>query len=624
MNDSLHQQMIAMTEQDALDARRCPVAAMENDPALLAEDTELVFLQHRRLFTEYSTDASGTRELHLYYGDKEISFDDPRLFAFGDGLAKHERFIAREATMWGAGYEWGPVRELLEQLISEGILTPAASAESALTSRPHGARPSPLPPAKCTVPRTWFESEVILRELTGHPLEVGYLEAVIPVSHVAHMAMDMEGRQVGEANVFPPQLRLDIPTEWRTCPHAGSRYLDDKPMNATALRSMRQHWPSIMTTLTQVRAAFLQRFPKARQGWTVGDLQRLALLVMALPGYLLMRSRNGVENGPLHPFLSGMVRVTDGIRMTTQEMLLASQGPEPNRAPDTPTNSADIYAYAERNFLFHSLHGVCAGPKALIDEFLGVLIDGKPVAGSESVSLDPAVQAALNDLDDAFSYGLYGLQSSAIVYSLWPAMRQTYEQLLTCVHAPVVKRSVGLNAFQERLQDNAQYLETSIRTTAAQYSATLGRMYSDLYEQCANGLGCLSTGTTYAECLTPTQEVQHAETTDQLRALLRQRICQRSSPEDQAVEDLVIGIMNYLRLEQAVVHAVSTVQQRINLLLGRPSPTRPLAASDLYLFYRLRGGSRRQPYLPDDLEELLGIHTVVTPDTILIADRGTS
>ena len=74
------------------------------------------------------------------------------------------------------------------------------------------------------MPRTWFECEAITRELTGHPLELGYLEAIVPIYRVAHIALDAEGRQVGEANVFPKPLRLDIPTEWRTCPHPGKPF----------------------------------------------------------------------------------------------------------------------------------------------------------------------------------------------------------------------------------------------------------------------------------------------------------------------------------------------------------------------------------------------------------------
>src|SRR5689334_7418006 len=48
----------------------------------------------------------------------------------------------------------------------------------------HHARPSPLPPAQTAVARTWFECESITHALTGRPLEMGYLELVIPIFRV--------------------------------------------------------------------------------------------------------------------------------------------------------------------------------------------------------------------------------------------------------------------------------------------------------------------------------------------------------------------------------------------------------------------------------------------------------
>ncbi|MBS0150852.1 MAG: hypothetical protein JSR31_07910 [Nitrospira sp.] len=621
MNESMQEHMGLLDERETAAVDGCPVKGKSSERPQLSEDTNLLFLQHRRLYVEYSTAESGERELHLYYGEKEIAFDDPELFAFGEGLAKHERFLARDTTTWGTGYEWARVRELLEELISEGFLTPMDPHESGIGPRPQGACPSPLPPAKSMAPRTWFDSEAILRELTGHPLEVGYLEAVIPVSHVAHMAMDTEGRQMGEANVFPPQLRLEIPTEWRTCPHAGTRYLNEKPMNATALKSMRHHWPQIMAVLVHIREAFIQRFPHVRQGWTVGDLQRLATVVLAIPGYLLMRTHDRIENGQLHPVLSGMVRVTDGIRMTTTEMLYTSESYEPNRLPDALLTGTDIYAYAERNYLLHSMHGVCAGPKAMIDEFLAVLVDGHSPKSGEDVVLEPALLAMLSELDEAFDYGLYGLQSYAIVYSLWPAMRQSYEKLINLVTAWPGERSDVLNTFADRLQESAQYLEGLTRMTVAQYSAVLGRVYEDMYEQATNALGCLSSGKTYAESMTPTNTPHHADATAQLQALLYQHLNPITDADCIAVNSIVDCLMDYSCQEQAVVRAVGESQRAINRLLERAMPTRPLAAADLHLFQKLRGGSQRQPYLPDDIADMLEIRITVTQDDIHIVDR---
>ena len=284
MNEPMLENIQASRAAHEPDATGCPGPAMPAPPRRLKADDELVFPQHKRAVTQYATDASGGTELHLYYGEKEIVFDEPELFAFGEGLAKQACFVAGTATTWGEGYDWPRVRELLEQLLAEGILRHVEANESDPMSTQNGACPSPLPAAHSTAPRTWFACEAITRELTGHSVELGYLELIVPIFRVAHMALDAEGRQVGEANVFPKPLRLEVPTEWRPCPYAGTRFQSERPMNVTALKSMRKHWLQMMVALTRIRDAYLRRFPQARSGWTVGDLERLSSLVLTVPG----------------------------------------------------------------------------------------------------------------------------------------------------------------------------------------------------------------------------------------------------------------------------------------------------------------------------------------------------
>jgi hypothetical protein len=612
----MNEPIIASMEASGSDTATCPMRAV------LEADDELVFLQHKRLVMQYATDVSGGTELHLYCDEKEISFDEPELFAFGEGLAKHARFVARTATTWGEGYDWPQVRELLEQLLAEGILQYADADESTPTAAQNVLQPSPLPAAHSTVPRTWFECAAITRELTGHSVELGYLELVVPIFRVIHMAMDAEGRQVGEANVFPKPLRLDVPTEWRTCPYAGTRFQSERPMNATALKSMRQHWPQMMVALARIRDAFLERFPQARSGWTVGDLERLSTLVLTVPAYLLMRTPQRVENGDLHPVLSSMFRVTDGVRMTMHQMLFLPIF-EPTLSPDAPMTSAEIYAYAERNYGFYSAHGVCAGPKAMIEAFLHVLVDGRPVENGSSVVLDAPVRAALEDLDSAFDYGLYGLQAYAVVFSLWPAMSRAYERLLAIVEAWAGESSATLVSLRERLQTNVHYLRTETLLKTEEWRANRDLVYADMYAQCASGLGSASAGAgaTLAECLTPVWLAQHASAAEQLRTVLRQHLCHAAATDNPTLQSLVTGVMDYLRQEQAIVRAACAIQQPINGILGRTPPVRPFTAAALDLFNQMQSDITRLPYLVAELEEVFGLRIVVTADTIEIVDH---
>src|SRR5262245_17621274 len=264
----------------------CPVDAAEPSPV---EPTDRLHVPHRkRMSHAYVTSESGSRQLCIHYGIKEIAFDEERLFPFGEQLSRESSFLAEAATSWGPGYEWEEVRPMLEALVAEGILE---LGEGENDARGSGLVASPLPPATCPAPRMWSVSqcEAITRDLGGRPVELGHLEAFLPVYRIAHPALDADGRQVGEANVFPPGLRLDRETEWRVCQYPGSRYRDDAPMNVTALKAMIKHWKPMMVVLLEARAEMLKRLERSRAGWTVGDLHLLSIIVLMLPAYPLMK-----------------------------------------------------------------------------------------------------------------------------------------------------------------------------------------------------------------------------------------------------------------------------------------------------------------------------------------------
>lgn len=610
-----------MTEKiEGQSESRCPFSSGNPSTTLLEIDDELFFPQYKRVFHQYRTDASGMTELHLDYSDKEISFDEPELFAFGEQLVKQERFVAGTATKWGKGYSWTRIRELLKQLIEEGVLSQTNTVEAGADAIQAGSRPSQLPKAKGTVPRTWFECEAITGELTDHAIELSYLELVIPVFRIAHIALDTEGRQVGEANVFPKALRLDIATDWRACIHAGSRYQDERPMNVTALKSMRRHWPQMMTVLRHIREGYLQRFPKARNGWTVGDLERLSSLVLAVPAYLLMRMKEPVENGKLHPVLSCTFRVTDGVRMTMHQMLF-SPVLEPTLPPDAAMTGSEIYAYAERNNSFFSEYGVCAGSKTMIEEFLRVFVDGQINKDAEMVQLEPEIINALSMQEQAIDYCFYGLQAHAVVFSLWPLMARTSEKLWAILEHWTDHESEQLNKFRNRIQDYVKFLRTETMLGTEEWRISREVVYTDMYDQCAKGLTGKSLKESLANHLETIRNTNGYDETQRLSTLLCRRFFEKNKIDNSVFDNLISVLMDYFCAEQAIVCAASEIQQQINHLLGRNSPSKPLQVSAFDVFNQLQDDVERLPYFGNELEEALGINIIVTKDNIEFSDQ---
>lgn len=598
----------------------CPVDLAFQAADALAEHDLLVLPLQKRMVVQYGTSEEGLRELRLFYGAKEVSFDEPDLFAFGETLARQSRFEAGVATGWGEGYDWPLIRDLLAQLLAEGILKRAEDEVTEEAAALHRAQPSPLPPSTCPFPRTWAEAEAITHELTGRSVELGHLELFLPIFRVAHASMDSDGRHVGEANVFPRALRTETPTDWMTCIYPGTRYLADAPMNVTALKAMRAHWPQMMAALLKIRERFLSRFPEARKGWTVGHLERLATAVLCVPTYQLMRQDRPVRNGDLHPALSSLFRVTDGLRMVMHQMLFVPVG-EPTLSPHDPVSSAEIHAYAERNFSFFSDTGVCAGPKLMVQEFLSVLVDGAKADQYGAFAFDPAVAGALEEADKAIDYALLGLQAYAATFSLWPLMTRTYEALAEVAKAAVEGGETGFLAFHKRMDAHRERLRTSPYLAREAWRADRDHVYADMYAECGRGVSDGAGVDPLPALIAPEPSAASdiAETT--LRAVLAVRL--GSAPRGNThLDALVAQIMDYALRTQAILRTATATQTRINTLLGREAPKRAFAALDMDVHNLLQGAeARRLPYLLDELAAAFDLEFDITADYLAIFGR---
>jgi hypothetical protein len=574
---------------------------------------------HRRAFVQMDANPSGLPLLRVYYGEHDIEFDDPHFFAFAQTLAQTASFVAADACQWGPGYAWGEVAPLLQDLLDADILRTEVPPAMA---REVGPQPSPLTQAQTGQAREWRDCEAITQELTGRPLALGHLELVVPIFRVAHMALDADGRQVGESNVFPMPLRLDIPTDWRTCIYEGSRHLDDKPMNVTALKAMRAHWPVALTALARIREAYVKRYPVAAQGMTLADVECLATLVLAVPAYLMMRADQAVPNGALHPALSSMFRVTDGLRMVSHQMLFVPVD-EATWAPETPVSARDIHDYAERNQSFHSNHGVCAGPRQMIDTFLALMVEGRWPADLTPADLPAEVQHALEVLEPAFDYGLLGLQAHAVVFSLWPLQTRCWARLGELFDHWPEAQAGALQGIRAHLADTLALLANQSLHATETWRRNRELVYAAIHAHTGQGLG-----QAFREPLQAWLDAAPLSTSPQaLAAPLHQALAMRlneqgarSSAELNALTELLLGMA--LRTQAILVRA-QEVQARINSLLGRTQPERPFHALDIDIHVLLQGReARRLPHLLDGLLSLLGLELDISAEHINV--RSTS
>lgn len=582
-------------------------------------DVHFVVPMARAALLQKSRDENGEPQLTLFHRGKEVTWDDPKHFAFADMLTRCPHFAGAEAARWGE-IGWDAASEMLESLEDQGVIVRAAGYTAPTERHDHKPMPSPLPPAPMQAPRSWMDSRSLMAELTGTDLDLAWLETVVPIFRTGHLFVDRDGRQVGEANAFPASARLAVETDWRGCPYAGNRYQAEKPMNVTALRAMRQHWRQMMGLLIEVRKAYLARFPDAAGGWTVGHVERLSVAVLALPSYMALRCDRPVANGDLHPALSNLFRVTDGLRMVVHQMLFLPLH-EKMRSPEAPVDAAELLAYADRNYAFHSDHGVCAGPRFMVEDFLGVILHGSEPRSGFADTLDPDLQDAVACIPQAMDYAMLGLETYAVVFSLWPAMARAYQALHDLLasggHGPAARTMANRFAGHFEALSHRSFLASE------EWRAHRVAVYDDMY---AFAHGATHSGQPEFPLSAATNPAQVADPRRQSSVSLAAAAAAHFGETDKELANAFAGLVSeFLERGRLTLRLAEAAQLRTAALLHRPQPDRRLTLQDLNLHNVLMGEDNRSvPFLPDEIGRLLDLTITVTADDIAISPRSFS
>jgi hypothetical protein len=594
---------------------------MEPDQASVDPQETLFVTSRKRFVPVYGLNEEGAQELVLHVGALEISFDEPDLFPWAETLIQQDSFLARSATSWSAKpLEWPRIQGLLGSLIGVGILartqSPAGIAQEH-TSEQFRAfveqeKLRPDPPG----PRSWNpDAAATLRETFGRELPSGYIEIAVPVYRLAHIAVDREGRQVGEINSFPNQLRLKIPTEWKTCGYAGSRYRAEMPMNMTALRSMITHWKPVLRATLACRAEFLKRYPQLPDGrWKLGEVHFAATAILGLVTWQLMRFRDPVKTGELDPVLSSLFRVIDGVRMICAHLMDLYERP---MFHDTPVRPEEITEAAEREGMYRSARGVCAGPQLMIDELVETLMNGKPVEGNEGAP--PAWYA---DIPASLDYALRGVQLQSGLATVWVRMGLAYARIHEALERnPSLTRGRLGNFRRQFLERDWPRLFTG-RTHLAEQRAFSEPFFRRAFNNAQRGLA----GKAFEDL-----EVEYTLPKDLLgeRALAALRDLFASSEEpafaaanSALLQEIAGYVLDYLRFERNALRTVGAVQREINTLLGRPQPVEPLSGSHLSVAHDVRRENGGKYYLLDSLRDALGIAFDNRQDATTVAHQG--
>jgi hypothetical protein len=544
---------------------------------------DVLFVPKRRRMTHTMLRSpEGQDVLHIFYGEKEIIFDEPDLLPFGNRLLEVDRFRAEEATAWSgeAPYDWEKVRPLLEALLAEEILKrfeEGTASPSARTFPPTLGR-CPFGREAQTYSSHHDECTAITERTLGRAMDLGNLEVVLPVYRVAHPAIDLDGRQVGENNVAE-QLFLDFPTDRRLCNYAGSRYHADAPINQTALKHMTKRWPELLSLTEQFRNAFFSRIPQAGPKPLAGDVHLLAVTCLSSVGYVMVRGVDPVPNRQLDAGLAAMFRLIDGVRIVTTDLTRDTAG---TNGCERHADGQAIHEYAERKQLFIDKWGVCAGPGALVDEYLHVLLDG----ASAPIHVEPDIATRLGDLDAAIDYGFHGVRQEALVRA-FGAMQGVMHGRLFAVFAQHAEKTPR-NKLRELVEvpiDRAHYEFLRIVHPLEETLEMELRVSGWLFKRARMGLPEDSPG--ILDSIEDLRRIDPAA-----RATNERRLIEFLSGVPNFVElpepvqkEVAASATEFFALQRACVRAVEAEQHRLNLRIRR-RPGRPITGEDLAAYPR--------------------------------------
>ena len=161
-----------------------------------------LFVPQRRRFTRHTRRrGDGSAEVVVYFGERELCFDEPDLFPFAARLCATDRFVAESATTWSDGepYDWERVKGYLDARVAEGIVTLDERASEVTGESPRCLRHREAEALRRAPeePLWWHpDCPSVMRAVAGRPLELGYLETVVAVHRVAHPALRREPLRV--------------------------------------------------------------------------------------------------------------------------------------------------------------------------------------------------------------------------------------------------------------------------------------------------------------------------------------------------------------------------------------------------------------------------------------------
>jgi hypothetical protein len=248
----------------------------------------------------------------------------------------------------------------------------------------------------------------------------------------------------------------------------------------------------------------------------------------------------------------------------------------------------------------------------MIEDFLGVILDGVEPRGGAAAALDDELQAVTVLIEPAIAYAMYGLQAFGTVFSLWPAMTRCYEQL----HGLLESAGDPTSGLAERFARHFASLGTRSFLASEAWRQHREAVYDDMYGQCFAAVAGKMPDQPLSAMLAPDAAAPLRAPATLVAAVTARLGDQRLS------QQFADSIMDFLARAQRIVAHAETIQAGTARLLRRPAPAHRLTLAQLNLHNVLMGEAiRTVPFLPAEITALFGVDVHVDAGTIEISFR---
>jgi hypothetical protein len=224
---------------------------------------------------------------------------------------------------------------------------------------------------------------------------------------------DTDDRPIREGRT-PSELVRPGEIEYRQCPYAGSRYMNARPMNVSALRQTSAHWDDLLDALALLRTAYTDARGGYRFDWL--DIWRVGQLGSSLPWFFILRQ--GVT---CPAYAAALSKATLGIGIWGWRLFVKMLS-ERKMIPRF-TSQLMLETAEETDTLIADTEVCAAGDKMLIKFFDVLTVDTVTVKGAGEVA------DLVANRDEVLRFGSHYIAFKQWLWLYWLARRALYDDI---------------------------------------------------------------------------------------------------------------------------------------------------------------------------------------------------